>query len=402
MITTINEFKQYIIESKKYTQDLIIVDVQKEFDKYFNNNYLNELNKYTNNFTRVFQIIDTIDTDKNSYIFNNQTKVYHKEYGGELSEDMVEDYFLPNEVEDIKERLLNVNTGDLFKTMYNEYFVYIGGQYMGGHEWFYCSNELAEFFNKLYTDKRQIILVGGAENECLYSIYIIMKAFNIDVEINKEFTYNVNGCKFEDTDEELNIMINENNSNNIKFIEETLNYQHRQYDIHMDMLIDNNIVAYADYSLFEGKIHIKMIEALVRNKGYGVALMKELANRYGYENLERNQLTPDGVNMRKKLDNYFNFDYNKYKESQNKHFNISIIEEIRKKHKFVADFMSDMCMFGYKTTWNKWLNDIDKYKQYDFNDISDICEWIKNSATNNNDPNTNVPEYIKTQLNKLL
>jgi len=197
--------------------------------------------------------------------------------------------------------------------------------------------------------------------------------------------------------------------NNIKFVEETLNYHHNQYDMHMDAIIDNQIVAYADYSLYQGKIYIKMIESFNKGMGYGTELMKELAKRYGYENLERSQLTPDGVKMRKKLDNYFKFDYIKFKNSQNKHINIDVIKEIRSKYPIIADFLSDVVLYGKSKAWKKHISKIKQYENtdefkklnIDFNDIADISEWIKDSIENDNLSEDEVPEHIINDLDKI-
>ena len=69
---------------------LIIVDVQKSFKKFFNDNYLSELNRYCNDFTKVYQIWDNhvdgkhpdkdflydenpdIESKDDLYKFNNQ------------------------------------------------------------------------------------------------------------------------------------------------------------------------------------------------------------------------------------------------------------------------------------------------------------------------------------------
>ena len=51
------------------------------------------------------------------------------------------------------------------------------------------------------------------------------------------------------------------------------------------------IVVYVDYSLYDNKVHIKYIGSVIKNKGYGVILMKDLASLYGYENINYGGLT---------------------------------------------------------------------------------------------------------------
>ena len=193
MITTIQEYKIFEAKNKLDGTDLLIVDVQENFSKFFNDIYLEELNKYCKKFKRVFQIYDTIDSDKPSYIFPNQVAIYDKMYGGELLIDDVEYYFTEPMWDEVKQKLEDVpDVGDLFETIYNDYWVYIGGQ----HEWFNCSEELAKLFKNFKQQNRKIILVGGADNECLTDIYETMLAFGVDVELNNEFIYSFNGCNF--------------------------------------------------------------------------------------------------------------------------------------------------------------------------------------------------------------
>lgn len=398
MILTIDDFKLYEAATKKKNlgYDLIIVDVQKAYNKYYTDEYLVELNKYADTFSRVFQIWDKEKSKNPDYIFKNQTGIYYKEYGPSLHIEDVPKYFLPQQHEYIINKLKNIpNDGDMFETMYNDYWIYLGQE-----KWFLCNKELTYFIKSLKKNNRKVIIVGKELNNSIYNMYYIMKQLGVEVEYELEYNYNENGSKFDKVEESKQIQ------ESYRFQEETHNYQHRQYDISMYMFDDDVKVAYADYSLYDNKIHIKMIEALIKGKGYGKALMRELAKKYGYENIERQQLTPDGVKMRKSLDDEFNFNYKEYLDSQNKHISPDVIKDIRIKYPLIADFMSSMILFGYSETWNKY-NDVlmknkDQYKDFDFNDISDITEWIKNSVTNNHAPDKDVPDYINSYLDKLL
>lgn len=193
MITSINEWK--IIESKNKFNgvDLLIVDVQENFNKYFTDDYLLFLKKYCKNFNRVFQVFDNIDIDVPSYTFPNQVAIYDKQYGGELLIDDVEYYFSEPMWNEVNQKLEEIpDVGDIFETKYNDYWVYIGGQ----HKWFFCNNKLATLFKTFKNQNRKIILVGGANGECLHDIYITMLSFDINVELNDDFIYSFNGCKY--------------------------------------------------------------------------------------------------------------------------------------------------------------------------------------------------------------
>ena len=57
---------------------LVIVDVQKSFKKFFSEMYLNELKKYCNNFTDVYQIFDNHVHGKNpdkDYLYDHNPGV---------------------------------------------------------------------------------------------------------------------------------------------------------------------------------------------------------------------------------------------------------------------------------------------------------------------------------------
>lgn len=192
------------------------------------------------------------------------------------------------------------------------------------------------------------------------------------------------------------------------FIEDYYDYRDGQNDIRMDMLKDGVKLAYATYSKYKDKIYINFIESTVRGHEYGFKLMQHLADLYGYENLERTSLTSDGVKMREKLDKFYNFDYKKHLESQNKHLDISVLDGI--KNKTIKNFILNMVKDGYELTWNKWLskpgfrefsdNLLKKY-DIDFNDIAEISTWIKNSKTNNNLEDDEPGHVVISDLEKI-
>lgn len=198
----------------------------------------------------------------------------------------------------------------------------------------------------------------------------------------------------------------QNELNNYVFRDETIGYHNNQYDNRLSMYDkDNNLLAKVYYVIYDGEITISFVESVVKGKGYGKIAMIYLANEYGYENIERTSLTTDGAKMRQELDKFFDFDYVKHKESQSKHLNPNIIDDIRKKHPVVADFMQDMIKYGYEKTWEKWVDYLMKNNlldKYDFNDVSEITTWIKNSTTNDNPIDYDPPQYIYDDLKKLI
>lgn len=103
------------------------------------------------------------------------------------------------------------------------------------------------------------------------------------------------------------------------------------------------------------------------------------------------------------MDDYYNFDYDEYKKSLNKHIDRSEIDKI--KYPLVKQFLNDILLLGYKEAWEKNLDKIRSFNEpnleLDFNEIADISEWIKNSPTNNNDPQDEVPDFIINDLKSL-
>ena len=181
------------------------------------------------------------------------------------------------------------------------------------------------------------------------------------------------------------------------FTDDHIDYHHGQNDFRAIMYdkSNNKPLAKVDYTIYQDEVNITFIESIEKGKGYGKILMIFLAKKYGYENLERTSLTQSGANMRAELDDLFNFDYDEYKKSQTNHLDINDIKNI--KDETVRDFMMDMVKYGYDNTWTKWIDYLissGKRDEFDFNDISEMTEWFKNSKTNKHYPDDEVPEWV--------
>lgn len=106
------------------------------------------------------------------------------------------------------------------------------------------------------------------------------------------------------------------------------------------------------------------------------------------------------------IDDNLNNDLNKLNEiiiqNQNTNFKHDIIPTIGKKNPVVAEFLEFMYNYGYQETWSKYRSFVDNYPQYDFNDISDISEWIYGSKTNDNRHTDSPPESILNLVRSLV
>lgn len=217
---------------------------------------------------------------------------------------------------------------------------------------------------------------------------------------------NLNRLFLEVLDEIIPNVINEAYGDGVKY-EEYFNDSYKGESFGgMDMFVNGKFVAKAEYSKYNDEIHIANIEAIEKGKGYGQQLMKHLASIYGYENLIRGSLTPDGAKMRQKLDKHFNFDPVKHAESKNRHLKPSNLDRI--KNNLIREFLQHMIKYGYQEAWVNFMNTpefkklndfLDKTYDFDFNDISMIAEWIKGSVTNDHDPEDEVPDWVTDKLN---
>ncbi len=64
-----------------------------------------------------------------------------------------------------------------------------------------------------------------------------------------------------------------------------------------------------------------------------------------------------------------------------------------------------MIRYGYENTWKQWgeyLRDNGFLEEFDFNDISELSTWFKESVTNNHEVNDEPPSYITDILNTLI
>lgn len=177
---------QRIKEDKQINNSdiLVIVDVQEAFSKYFPNEYyLDKLNDYCEEFKTVYQIWDDIDANTPSYNFPNQKKAIVKQYGFDIEPDAIEMYFSGKEADKLRNDLETQEYKDFYKTKDNRILFYIGND----HKWFLADTPMITLFKNLKGKK--VILVGGAEGECLQDIYISMKSCGINVEINTSYIY---------------------------------------------------------------------------------------------------------------------------------------------------------------------------------------------------------------------
>ena len=187
---------------------LLVVDVQRSFRRFFTEMYLNELNKYCENFNYVYQIFDnhvdgkTVDKDylydenpvipihKDLYYFPNQKDIIEKRYNYDVDVDFYKK-ILSKEVYDKiskKEEFNSLVKGDIFPTKEGTYIVYIGNN----HKWHHLSKKLYDLLSTLRG--KTVTIVGGADSECLEDIYTAAVSLGVKIKRDWKFIYTSTSC----------------------------------------------------------------------------------------------------------------------------------------------------------------------------------------------------------------
>ena len=191
-------------------QVLLIVDVQKSFRKFFTEMYLHNLMKYCKNFTEVYQLwdnhVDGKNVDKDYlfdenpdipvhmdlYNFPNQKDIIEKRYNYDVDVDFYKDILDKETFEKIKEkeRGNDLEVGEIFETKEGTALVYIGNN----HKWFQVPKKLYDLFKNLKS--REIIIVGGADSECLSDIYISAQSMGLNIKRDWKYIWTASSCPF--------------------------------------------------------------------------------------------------------------------------------------------------------------------------------------------------------------
>lgn len=192
-------------------KSLVIVDIQKEFNKFIQYDLVDEVYEYAKEFDKVYQIWDTNKGNETpTYKFPNEVYDVKKKYG--------KNHFSPKVKKFIQKMTDETPEGNKFKLSdENGYIVRVDNN----HDWFYANPELVDLVEDLENDK--VILVGGADNECLEDVYQMFIAFGVDVDINKRYVYSAKT----NSNTSINDDIKENNIlkfSDFNILESTTNY----------------------------------------------------------------------------------------------------------------------------------------------------------------------------------
>lgn len=187
---------------------LVIVDTQKSYKKFFSEMYLHELKKYCNTFKEVYQIWDnhvdgknveddylykqnpTIPIHDDLYQFPNQKDLIEKRYRYDVDVDFFKDKMGKETYKllKIKEERGDIKVGDYFKIKDGIHLVFVGNN----HRWFECPKKLWDLVQNL--KGKNVTIVGGADNECLEDIYVLMESMGINIKRNWRYIWSANHC----------------------------------------------------------------------------------------------------------------------------------------------------------------------------------------------------------------
>ena len=201
-------------ESHSNKDILIVVDVQKSFHDFFTDNYVNELKKYCNEFSKVYQIWDNhhlgrnVDkdylydedpdecTNDDLYEFTNQIDLIEKRYQYDVDADFYK-RVLDNDVyKDVKSKEENneLIKGDFFPTKEGTIIVFINNN----HRWFHLPKKLYDIFVEIkeaqIEEKVLVTIVGGADGECITDIEVVAKSLGVKLTRDEKYIYSASYC----------------------------------------------------------------------------------------------------------------------------------------------------------------------------------------------------------------
>jgi hypothetical protein len=183
MITSIKEYKK-ILESKTNGVDLFVINMydidsnepDEEGKEVKLTDTEKELEKFLEDYPRVFVFNDS------TYNFKNQTMRLNVPKERQLTIDDVPYYFPKTMQQTVIKRLEEIpNEGDVFETMYGDYFIYVD---IG--VWFYIDRQISDLLNDIKKKKRTIHIIGTV-NKDMKNMYYTIKNLGIDVKIINDF-----------------------------------------------------------------------------------------------------------------------------------------------------------------------------------------------------------------------
>lgn len=172
-------------------QHLVVVDVQKEFDKWMKPGFIQKVHDYAKNVPNVYQIWDANRAVKPSETFANQKALVPKRYGYDLKRDDIFNYFdkpvqdqLARDF-DSKRFVDEDGKRKTYPTRDGSMLAFVGKS----HQFFMAERELMKLLDYFKTLSDGVTLCGGADGECLADVEAMLDYYGIPYDLNRDYVY---------------------------------------------------------------------------------------------------------------------------------------------------------------------------------------------------------------------
>ena len=172
-------------------QHLVIVDVQKEFDKWMRPGFIEDVHKHAEKFPNVYQVWDANRAQRPSETFPNQKMTASKRYGYDLQESDIKNHFdQPVQDELASDFASNKFTDEndrrkAYSTRSGDLMCFVGKS----HQFFMAEKELQKLMEYFKTLKDGVTVCGGADGECLADVEAMLDHYGIPYDKDEQYTY---------------------------------------------------------------------------------------------------------------------------------------------------------------------------------------------------------------------
>lgn len=170
---------------------LVIVDVQKEFDRWMKPDFIKSVHKYAEQFPNVYQIWDANRAVRPSEKFPNEKMTALKRYGYDLREEDILHHFDNPVQSELKTDFQNKKFEDAqgkrkaYKTRNGELLHFVGKS----HQFFMAEQELQKLIEYFKSLKDGVTLCGGADGECLADVEAMLQYYDVPYDLNRDYVY---------------------------------------------------------------------------------------------------------------------------------------------------------------------------------------------------------------------
>ena len=181
-------FEEYSAGRNKH---LVIVDVQKEFDKWMPEGFIRKVHEYAKGFPNVYQVWDANRAERPSESFPNEKMSASKHYGYDLRADEVKNHFdkpVQDELASDFSRKKFTDAQDrrkAYATRNGDLLLFVGKS----HQFFMAEKELMKLMEYFKSLKDGVTLCGGADGECLADVEALLDHYGIPYELNRDYVY---------------------------------------------------------------------------------------------------------------------------------------------------------------------------------------------------------------------